>query len=411
MDTARRRFGGARACGARYFLNSRLAGGSRRGAVDRWMGRVGVVPAASAALPAAPAPALEWVEPAEASFEGPNGPSAVLSHPRPGAMREIHERGTDHELSRDVLAPGGRAGRRVLLVVIEEAALERPRALLHLLHLPRGLSPPEPRHGWPRVRLHLPDAAPGLEGARPFRATSIHAGKRRPAGDVPNPIRISMTRYLSDGAYLWLITFRIIFCFWETAQLQQLVQRPHVPLAHVRQRLHRQHAERLLDLNPNLVQTHRQVRQRKHRGYRGPVKRLPQREWQRQEPYHQRPRRVPGVRQRNRRADDPLGSAADLPNLRHHLLALAVYHVRHPGFQRLAQLLASLRVHDHGEVVAGARQVNHPRRLLLAHDPDQVAARVHLERGRVVGVHPGATLAHVRLDGVPCTQNTRDVRY
>lgn len=181
MDTARRRFGGARACGARYFLNSRLAGGSRRGAVDRWMGRVGVVPAASAALPAAPAPARERVEPAEASFEGPNGPSAVLSHPRPGAMREIHERGTDHELSRDVLPAGGRDGRCVLLVVIEEAALERPRALLHLLHLPRGLSPPEPRHGWPRVRLHLPDAPPGLEGARPFRCH----GKRRPAGRRP----------------------------------------------------------------------------------------------------------------------------------------------------------------------------------------------------------------------------------
>jgi hypothetical protein len=198
MDTARRRFGGARACGARYFLNSRLAGGSRRGAVDRWMGRVGVVPAASAALPAAPAPALEWVEPAEASFEGPNGPAAVLSHPRPGAMREVHERGTDHELSRDVLAAGGRDGRRVLLVVIEEAALERPRALLHLLHLPRGLSPPEPRHGWPRVRLHLPDAAPGLEEARPFRCHLPQStlAKDDRLGVVPNPIRISMTRYL-----------------------------------------------------------------------------------------------------------------------------------------------------------------------------------------------------------------------
>ena len=197
MDTARRRFGGARACGARYFLNSRLAGGSRRGAVDRWMGRVGVVPAASAALPAAPAPALERVEPAEASFEGPNGSAAVLSHPRPGAMREVHERGTDHELSRDVLPAGGRDGRRVLLVVIEEAALERPRALLHLLHLPRGLSPPEPRHGWPRVRLHLPDAAPGLEGARPFRC---HLNPRWQTttglGAVPNPIRISTTSYL-----------------------------------------------------------------------------------------------------------------------------------------------------------------------------------------------------------------------
>mmetsp|Transcript_11238 Transcript_11238/g.45338 ORF Transcript_11238/g.45338 Transcript_11238/m.45338 type:complete len:212 (-) Transcript_11238:642-1277(-) len=51
--------------------------------------------------------------------------------------------------------------------------------------------------------------------------------------------------------------------------------------------------------------------------------------------------------------------------------------------------------------MARARQVYDPPRLRFAQDPDQVSARIHLERRGIVRVHPGPPLAHVRLDGEP----------